>query len=198
MTLVELMVVVLLTGLVGAMMVAAYMVTARTDRATAQDHQALANLRIATDRIERELRQARRVYRDSNASRLHFWVDYDRDNQQDPSERVTFIVTTNTGAAPSATGTTSTLWRRTDEPGSPQVIVTTGMQLFPATDADRLTFQYKNQAGTTAFTSVAAPSTEVTPTSLIELRLASDEAEGPYPAPRTLKTEVRLRNATTY
>lgn len=198
MTLVELMVAMLITGIVAAMVVAAYILTTRVDRQTSQDHQALSTLRLATDRIERDLRQARRVYKDSNASRLHMWVDYDRDNQQDLSERITFEIKTNNGLAPATAGTTSTLTRTTDDPATSPLLIADNMQLFPPADVDRLTFQYLNALGATAFTSVAAPSASWTATTLVDIRFASDAAEGPYPAPRTLKTEVRLRNATTY
>jgi Tfp pilus assembly protein PilW len=197
-TLVELMVTMLITSLVGAMIVAAYIVTSRSDRQASQDHQALATLRLSTDRIEGDLRQARRIYQDSTANRLHMWVDYDRDNQQDLSERITFEITTNSGLSPAVAGTTSTLRRKTDAPGTAPMLIADNMQLFPPANADRLTFQYLNAAGGTAFTPVAAPSSVWTDTTLVDVRLASDAAEGPYPAPRTLKTEVRLRNATTY
>ena len=198
MTLVELLVGMLITGLVAAMMVSAYVVTTRSDRQASQDHQALASLRLATDRVERDLRQARRVYKDSTGSQLHMWVDYDRDNQQDLSERITFEVTTNNGLAAAVAGTTSTLRRKTDAPGMSPLIIVDNMQLFPPSDVNRLTFQYLNSIGATAFTAVAAPSSTWTDTTIVDIRLASDAAEGPYPAPRTLKTEVRLRNATTY
>ncbi len=197
-TLVELMVTMLITSLVGAMIVAAYMLTSRSDRQASQDHQALATLRLANDRIERDLRQARRIYNDSTAGRLHMWVDYDRDNQQDLSERITFEITTNNGLAPAVAGTTSTLRRKTDAPASTSLLIADNMQLFPPADVDRLTFQYLNAVGGAAFAPVAAPSSVWTDTTLVDVRLASDAAEGPYPAPRTLKTEVRLRNATTY
>jgi prepilin-type N-terminal cleavage/methylation domain-containing protein len=189
MTLIELMIAVLLTGIILSMFVAAYMVVTRTDRQTSQDAQSLAQLRVATDRIERDLRQARRVYQDSNGSRLHLWVDSDRDNQQDLSERVTFELTTDNGLAPVATGSAATLRRKTDVVGAAPMIVSTGMQMFPSSP----TFAYSP-----TFTVAAAPSTAWTDTTLVSITLAADEAPGPYPGPRTLKTDLRMRNARTY
>jgi Tfp pilus assembly protein PilW len=196
MTLVELLVVVLLTGIIAAVMVAAFIVTTRSDRQTGQDAQSLANLRIATDRIEKDLRQARRVYMDSNATRLRIWVDSDRDNQQDLAERITFSLTTDNGLAPAVGGSTATLRRTTAAPGAPNMIMASGMQLFPTS----ATFEYRNTVNpsTPAFTPVAGPTATWTDTSLVKVTLAADEAPGPYPGPRTLLTEVRLRNATTY
>ena len=189
MTLVELMIAMLLTGILCSAILAAFIVTDRTDRQTGQDSQALASLRLVNDRIAKELRQARRVYSDSTGAKLHIWVDGDRDNQQDPSERITFAITTNSGGAAVAAGTTSTITRVTDAPGAVKIPIATNMQLFPAS----ATFVYSP-----SYTSVASPSTVWTDVTLVSMTIASDDAPGPFPAPRTLKTDMRLRNATTY
>jgi len=193
MTLVELMIATLLTGLLVSVMLTAFVVTSRTERQTGQDTQALASLRLVNDRIARELRQARRVYADSTGTRLHVWIDADRDNQQDPSERITFEITTNSGSAPAAAGSTSTITRTTDASGATKVPIATNMQLFPVSASSPATFVYSP-----TFTAVTAPSITWTDVSLVAITTAADDAPGPFPAPRTLKTEMRLRNATTY
>jgi type II secretory pathway pseudopilin PulG len=105
-TLVELMVsmailsvvsIILLTGLFSANKIETY---------TSQDSQTLTSLRVSMERFEKELRGARKVYDDSTATKVHFWLDFDRDNQQDLSERITWEVT--------AAGDGANLTRKTD------------------------------------------------------------------------------------
>jgi len=193
MTLVELLVVMLIMGIVGTIMMMAIMMTSRTDRQTDQDLRALNDLRLASTHMQRDLRQARRLYMDSTATRVHFWVDEDRDNQQEPSERINYEIVTRDGGPPVAEGSPAMLVRYTDAAPSQRFVVSEQMQLFPATALDRLTFQYSP-----TFTPAPTPSTEWARTTLVTLTFAADAAPGPYPGTRTLRTNIRMRNARTY
>ncbi len=201
MTLVELLVATLLTSIVCAFMLIAILTTTRADASNDQESRALAQLRISAGRVMNELREARRLYADSTSTRLHFWVDTDRDNQQDPGERITYLIRSKTGATPVADGTPAVMVRRTDAPGSTEMLISDELQLFPPDAAGtvpelrRDTFQYPTYQ---PFTQVPSPSTTWTDVTLVSFVLAADTAPGPYPAARTLKTDVRMRNARTF
>src|SRR5687767_8749315 len=95
----------LLVGMVISMMVMGVLVTGavaiyRANNYTDQDSETLGALRTALDRFEKEARQGRRIYSTSTSSRVYLWVDYDRDNQQDLVEKITWsVVQTSTGVA---------------------------------------------------------------------------------------------------
>lgn len=87
-TLPELMVGSFITMLVGGLLLMSITTALRVEDFTGEDSQALAELRTATERFEKEIRQARKVYETSTGDRIQFWVDYDRDNQQDLVEQI--------------------------------------------------------------------------------------------------------------
>jgi type II secretory pathway pseudopilin PulG len=79
----------------------------QTESYLSQESIALAELRTATERFGKEVRQARVIYADSTSKMVHFWVDSDRDHQQNLNERISWeIVATSEGMAQ--------LQRRTD------------------------------------------------------------------------------------
>lgn len=89
-SIVEAMVAMLVSGMVVAILLTGYVSAGRAELYTDHDAQALSVLRSATAQFGRELRQARKVYADSTSRKIRFWVDYDRDNQQEASERITW------------------------------------------------------------------------------------------------------------
>jgi type II secretory pathway component PulJ len=119
----ELMVGSFITMLVGALLVASITAALRVEDFTSEDSQALGELRTATERFEKEVRQARKVYVGSTGDRIQFWVDYDRDNQQDLEEQIIWeealqgdrAVLERTNAA----GSFETLVNSGLEPGTP-------------------------------------------------------------------------------
>jgi prepilin-type N-terminal cleavage/methylation domain-containing protein len=166
-TLAELMVAMALLSVLTTLVLAGVMAVHRATRYSDQDSVALGQLRTAVDRIEKEVRQARRVYSDSDAQLLRVWVDYDRDNQQDLSERITWELQSVDGEAH--------LVRLTDEPGSTERIV--GRELVFED-----VFEYD--------------AASVEDTAVVSIALRADtltNVEGPQA--RMMRTDVRLRNA---
>lgn len=132
---VELTVAMFVLGVVGVVIASLLAVAQRTEATTGRDSQSLAELRTATSRLVLEMRQARTIYAGSTARRVRFWVDVDRDNQQDLAERITWEIVSS--------GNTAELVRTTDASGPSQTHAT---GLVPA-DA----FQYSPAAPNTTY-----------------------------------------------
>lgn len=164
-TLVELMVAMVITVMVGLLLIAALTMVTRVDRFTRQDSEALAELRTATERFQKEMRQARKVYSDSTSTSAHFWVDYNRDNQQNLSEKL--------------------IWRQETVSGETRLIRTSeaGGTIIQALDI---------VPGSSSFVYVPAPED----TTVVTITLTADVSSGSGPSGRTVRTQVRLRNAT--
>lgn len=169
MTMTEILVGMALTAILTSLVVVAVSATHRSFRYTDRDSEALGALRTAIDRVEKELRQASVVYPDSTARRLHVWVDYDGDNQQELSERIIWEVETVSGAGH--------LTRTTEAAGGDK---RTLVRNLVAVDA----FNYSD--------------TPVEDSTTVAISLsAKSQAAGDGPSARSVKTEVRLRNVAT-
>lgn len=166
-TLVELLVASVVMALVSAVAIAGIWALQRTEDYTRADSEALGALRVAMSRFEKELRQARRVYPGSVGTHISFWVDSDRDNQQDPAERISWTVEDMGGGE-------SRLVRSTDAGGSSAYVTR-----FLVT-GDVFTYQ------------PAPPDT-----TLVGVGFTADVEGGAGAAARSVETEVRLRNAAT-
>lgn len=164
-TLVELLILMAVSAIVVTVAYAGLNGATRTDDFTRNDAEALVSLRTGMDRLEKELRQARAVYDDSTATLVKFWVDYDRDNQQDPVEQVSWTL----------------------EAGD------SGWELTRDTEAGTGDyFATANLLSGSQFTYDPAPPETTT----VVIRLLADSDLDPGTAgTRTLRTEVRLRNA---
>lgn len=165
-TVIELSVAMGIAGVVAAVLFAAIVTLQRTEVYTEQDSRALSELRINVDRLTRDLREARRVFSGSTARSIKVWLDDDRDNVQDANERVTWAVTTVAGQG--------ALTRDTDVVGVDPTIVSGDI-----VDAD-------------AFTYTPAPPS----TARVDVTLRADAEAGYSAGERTVRTRIRLRNAT--
>ena len=166
----EMIVGIALSMIVTSLVVSGLIGVLRAQNVTSQDSEALSGLRVAADRLGKELRQARKVYNtaaplNSGARKLVIWVDYDLDNQQDLSEKITWEVV--------ADGSKARLTRSTQELGGGTQVIARN---FVMTDA----FVY---------TPTLATATSVT------ITFSADPAGTLTPA-RTIRTQIRLRNAT--
>jgi type II secretory pathway pseudopilin PulG len=179
-TFVEMMVASAIAAVVGSLLIAALSMVTHVDRFTSQDSQALGQLRTATERFQKELRQARKVYcgcpaDDTNVpasttTTVHFWVDYDRNNQQDLEEQV--------------------IWRlETASSGGMRLIRTNEQK--EADDEDPFIQAVNLLTGSSFAYSPAPPDTTA-----VTLTLRADVSPGSDPSARTVRTQVRLRNAT--
>ena len=170
-TFVEMMVATAIAAIVGLLLIAALSMVTRVDRFTRQDSEALGELRTATERFQKEMRQARKIYTNddppaSTATTVHFWVDYDRNNQQDLEERL--------------------IWRlETASSGQMRLVRTSGAGETPLIQAVNLL------SGSSFAYSPAPPDTTA-----VTLTLTADVSSGSQPSARTVRTQVRLRNAT--
>jgi prepilin-type N-terminal cleavage/methylation domain-containing protein len=164
-TLVELLIVMAVSAIVVTVAYAGLDGATRTDDFTREDTEALVSLRTGMDRLERELRQARTVYDDSTSTTVRMWVDYDRDNQQDAVERVSWIL---------AAGDTGWELTRDTDAGSGDYFATGNLL-----SGSQFTYE------------PAPPDTTLV---VVRLRADADPDVGSAGV-RTLLTEVRLRNA---
>jgi type II secretory pathway pseudopilin PulG len=114
-TLAELLIGMTLAMVVTSLLAAGAVSIYRGHRYTRQDSDSLGALRAAVGRLEKELRQSRKAYPSSTATKLGFWVDYDNDGIQDLSERVTWELVT--------VGTTANLTRTTAAVGATTAII---------------------------------------------------------------------------
>jgi type II secretory pathway pseudopilin PulG len=179
-TFVEMMVATAISAVVGSLLIAALSMVTGVDRFTRQDSEALGELRTATERFQKELRQARKLYcgcpaDDTNlpastATTVHFWVDYDRNNQQEDDEQV--------------------IWRlETASSGAIRLVRTTEKA---EADGDSPFIQAVGLVSGSSFAYDPAPPD----TTVVTLTLRADVSSGSDPSARSVRTQVRLRNAT--
>lgn len=173
-TFVEMMVASAISAVVGSLLIAALSMVTRVDKFTREDSEALGELRTATERFQKEMRQARKVY-DTNdlpastATIVHFWVDYNRDNQQNADERI--------------------IWRL-ETFSSRMRLVRTNDQKEAASEAPFI--EAVDLVSGSSFSYAPAPPD----TTAVTLTLRADVSSGSQPSVRTVRTQVRLRNAT--
>lgn len=107
-TLVELLVAIFLTAVVGGTTVAVIQSSTRAERFNHEMRTVMDDARVAQGRIRKELRAARLVMPASTASHLVMWVDQNQDNTRTDDEIVHFcarpVNTTDNCVDPSATG----------------------------------------------------------------------------------------------
>jgi type II secretory pathway pseudopilin PulG len=163
-TFVELMVAMAISAVVGSLLIAALSMVTGVDSFTREDSQALGELRTAAERFQKEMRQARKVYADSTSTSAHFWVDYNRDNQQNLEEKL--------------------IWRQETVSGETRLVRTSeaGGSIIQAVDL------------VTGSMFVYDPAPEAT--TVVTITLTVDVSPGSAPSGRTVRTQVRLRNAT--
>ena len=178
MTLPELLVGMTLLGIVTAILLVGVLAVYRGQNLTEQDSDSLATLRVGLDRIEKELRQARKVYAGANDEEISFWVDRDRDNQQDPVERVHWTV------ADQGEGV-AFLTRWTEADPSDVRVVSRGFVY----EEGYAYFSYNTDEDEDDITYPQA-------STVVSLSFRADTELGQLSPERQVRTEVRLRNAS--
>lgn len=175
-TLVELIVAVFVLGIVGAISVAAFMSGSDTYGRTDDDVRGQQDIKTITERLTRDLRDARGVASGATDHSLSIWIDYDANYIQGTAETITWDV----AADPGSPGHYDV--RRTVSGSSP---VTIGSSVIDAT-----TFRYFANAGGTELTGTA-----VTAANVVEVTLKYDAILGAYLGQKLNIYQVRLRNA---
>lgn len=91
-TLVELLVVLLLLGIVGAITVTTIVRTQQTERFQSELQQVMDDGRLSLARIRKELRGGRRILDPSTAQHLYWWNDANQDGLPQLSEKIHYCV----------------------------------------------------------------------------------------------------------
>lgn len=166
MTLPEVLIAMVITSVVTSVLLMGTVSIYRGHNFTQQDSASLGALRTSLDRFEKEVRQARIVYDDSTDKLVHVWVDYDRDNQQDPAEQILWEI--------EDLGSNRAQLTR-DTEGTAPVVVSRNLVF----DAAAAYFAYNNDP--------------VEEASMITVKFVA-RAAGSLAGERTVTTRVRLRN----
>jgi type II secretory pathway pseudopilin PulG len=167
MTLPEVLIAMVITSVVTTVLLMGMVAVYRGHNFTQQDSSSLGALRTSLDRFEKEVRQARVMYNDSTDKLVHVWVDYDRDNQQDPVEKILWEI--------EDLGSNRAQLTR-DTEGTAPVVVSRNL-VFDAAAAD---FEYNEPI--------------VEEATIISVKFVA-RAAGSLAGERTVTTRVRLRNA---
>ena len=102
-TLVEMLVAIVLASMVGALVLAATLITQQNIRTTDYEARGQEDVAVVTDRLSRDLRDARGVVCDGAAwdptcaVHLQLWIDSNSDYRQEPDEVVTWQLQSNPG-----------------------------------------------------------------------------------------------------
>lgn len=91
-SLAELLVVMLITGVVATATFNVVMSANATEQYQKEWQDVIDDGRLSMQRIRAELRSARRVYADSAADRLHFWVDTNQNQIAEADEEICYAV----------------------------------------------------------------------------------------------------------
>lgn len=177
-TLVELLVVVLLLGAIGAMALATFRSGSDALGRVDDDIRGQQDLRIVTERLTRDIRAGRGVDDTSDGSALSIWIDYDADYIKDAA---TEIIVWDVIANASDAGHYDV--RRTAGTASPEIV---GRAVI-----DALAFRYFQDA---TGTSTELTGTAVTGAQVVEVSMDYDAIVGSYLQQKTNTYRVRLRN----
>jgi prepilin-type N-terminal cleavage/methylation domain-containing protein len=171
-TLVELLIVMVLMSVIGAITVTAVTNAARSQARISDDAQGLQDVQTVTERLGRDLRQARGVDSTATAYQLTIWIDKNSDFVQTPDETVTWCLRSTSGCVVgAAAGTHYNVVRFTaDAPAVQQVV--------GRTVVDQLAFTYS-----------AAP---VQTSTLVSVKMTYD-ATG-FAGKRNVEFRTRMRN----
>jgi prepilin-type N-terminal cleavage/methylation domain-containing protein len=186
-TLIELMVVMLLLSVLGTVILTATQGYHRVFRATDDQSQGLADVRVASERLDRDIRDARSVLCNppgTNAAlaaadatcayHLQLWIDYNSDYKLDPSG-----------------GETVTWWLQPIAGGHYNVLrqVGTNTAVVEArTVVQQIAFSYDYPPGPTE------PGASAAHTTTVNLNMTYDAVSGSGTTTKTVTETARLRN----
>lgn len=176
-TIVELLIGTLLSAVVLGMVTGLLSVVQRTEQHTDEDSRALATLRLTTERLGKELRQARRIFSDSTGTSIHFWVDLDHDDAIDCGEDIMWELRTENG-------TTHLSRSQSTLDASSGLCVDPGPSTWTSDLVPGEAFVYR-RAGASV-----APLEATT----VAVTFIADIAPDQRPVSRTVETELELRN----
>ncbi|MEW6581901.1 MAG: prepilin-type N-terminal cleavage/methylation domain-containing protein [Actinomycetota bacterium] len=94
-TLVELLVVVLMAGILGAMALVTFTSGSEALGRADDDSRGQQDLRIVSERLSRDVRAARGVDAGSTGTSLTIWIDADANYRKSPAETITWSLSTN-------------------------------------------------------------------------------------------------------
>jgi prepilin-type N-terminal cleavage/methylation domain-containing protein len=96
-TLVELLVTMALMGVVALLVTAATISTHRVVRQTDDESQGLSDAKVVSERLSRDLRDARGIAAGADAHHLVIWIDFNSDYIQQSNETISWQLQSNPG-----------------------------------------------------------------------------------------------------
>jgi type II secretory pathway pseudopilin PulG len=185
-TLVELLVIVLILGLIGAAALATFSSGSEALGRVDDDIRGQQDLKIVTEELTRDVRAGRGVYETSDASSLSIWIDEDADYITDATEIIIWNVVVN-ASDPGHFDVT----RQEGTSGTPRTV---GRAVI-----DALAFKYFKDVGGTSTQivpngnpAVLNPSLEES--SVVEVSMTYDAIVGAYLDQKVNTYRIRLRN----
>lgn len=175
MTLIELLVTISLSSVLGIVVVFAVQNNHQVHRTTVEESTGLADAKTVVERVGRDIRSATAVVDSATSTRLVLWTDANSDSEQQSSEVTTWELVAGSGA-------TGFVLRRTQVGQSTQATATT---------VNKLTYCYVPTGESTCRT---AP-VPAKPTTLVRTTLGYDARTGSGLEPRTETFTSQLRNA---
>ncbi len=181
-TLVELLVAVALLSVIGTISVAAFMSGNRTFGFTDDDVRGQADLRIVTDRLARDLREARGINVGATASALTIWTDLDADYKKEIGEIITWEVVPGSG------GTSHFDVKRSVDDGTSVVV---GRAVI-----DAFAFSYADPDTPSAYLdlTLAADNAKIPRVNTVTVAMTYDAIIGAYLGAKETTYKIRLRN----
>ncbi len=186
-TLVELLVIVFIMGLIGAICLATFNTGSNALGRVDDDIRGQQDLRIVTERLTRDIRAGRGVHddtdpatADSDQSKLILWIDYDADYIKDAAtEIIVWDVVASSG------GHYDVRRKQGSDPAQ-----TVGRSVI-----DALAFQYfRDDTGTLQVLDASVAATDLTLSSVVEVSMDYDAIVGAYLEQKTNTYRIRLRN----
>ncbi len=170
-SLVELLVTILISGIVGAAVLTGVVTMNRTERTMQSVRDNIDEARLSLDRIRIELRGARRIFEDPDGTHLQFWIDLDNNDTISSNELVHYELVDD--------GDHARLERWTADDPDARRVVARGL-LYDADDPDAVPpFTYDRDP----------PETR-----LIDIALVVDVGARGGVDPKPVEAQVRLRN----
>lgn len=184
-TLTELLVVMVMMSVIATAVTSTVISTFRVEQTERALQDVIDDGRIAMTDVRRELRSARRVHEESDASHLHFWVDQNQDSLVQPAELVCYVVEELTSSPPRYE-----ILRVTDVP-----VGACAAGVDPGTDGTRRTLA-RTLVDPEPFVAYDPVPGDVTdpPTREVTIRFELETLSPRGPGVTTVEGGVRLRN----
>ena len=180
-TLLEVCVTMLLFSMVGVLIMNSLQTAARANAQVDDQDRGLADLRVVTERMSRDLRLARGVDPLATANQLTIWIDFDSDYKRDADESVTWRIQCRAGVD------CTTSDRQYDVERVIGDVTTGDVTIVGSSLVSDIAFAY-------AADGVALASSNVQDATAVQVEMDYDAIVDAYAQSESVQFEVRLRN----